>query len=80
MARLNKQSVIERIAEYDCIPNKKVAGDLVDDLLAFITGAVANGDDVSIAGFGKFERFERGNGDLVPKFRPYQSFKEVVAA
>lgn len=76
--RINRQGVIERVAEYDMFPTKKLAGEFVDDFFNFIKDAVIAGDQVSISGFGKFECFTRQDGTKTPKFRPYEAFKEAV--
>lgn len=77
---MNKQELINRVAEYDFIETKKQAGELVDDLLGLITDEVVAGNDVSLAGFGKFENFTRSNGVKTPKFRAFGAFKQAVAA
>lgn len=85
MTKHNKQSLIELVAGYDCIPTKKLAGELVDDIISFIQSNVASGNEVSIAGFGKFHKFARTaegepTGKFTPKFTAYKDFKASVNA
>lgn len=75
---MNKIELIERMSEYDYFPTKKAAGDFLNDILDIITDTVAKGEDVRLAGFGKFEAFTRQNGDVTPKFRAFTDFKEKV--
>lgn len=86
MARITKQNIIDELSLQDIFadqPKYKVK-EFVEDFLQNIMDRVSAGDDVAIAGFGKFEKFERtadgkGTGVFVPKFRPAKAFNEAVA-
>lgn len=85
MSRLTKQDLIAKVAEYDVIPTKKLATELVEDLIELITSTVEAGGEVSIPGFGKFEKYEKtkdgkATGKFTPKFRAFTAFKDRVAA
>ena len=90
---VNKAELIDRLAERLEV-TKKDAGEIVDAILAEITGAVAKGEKVALTGFGVFEKVARAartgrnprTGEEVkikatslPKFRPGAEFKSAVA-
>ena len=81
MARINKDQIKEDLSFHNLFAeaSKKDVSDFVDDFFKSIADQVANGDEVNIAGFGKFEAFKRSNGELTPKFRPFKTFKESVS-
>jgi len=87
MARLNKQSLVDDLSlhrAFESTPKSQVA-EVVDYIFELITDHVANGDDVTIAGFGKFQKTERTkNGEPIGSFRPklvtYKAFKDAVSA
>ena len=78
---INKTALVEELMLHDyCADNSKAATTrFVEDFFDKIMQHVADGNDVSIANFGKFEPFERQNGQFVPKFRPFTHFKNLVA-
>jgi len=82
MARLNKQSLIEDLALHDAfaVSTKKEVTAVVDFILDYIQDAVTNGDEVNLAGFGKFTKFVRQNGQAKPKFTPFSAFKSAFTA
>jgi len=87
-----KADLIAKVAETGI--TKKQAGEAVDALLAAIKGALAEGDRVSLIGFGTFSVKERAarNGrnprtgkkikipkKTVPVFKPGKEFKDAVS-
>ena len=81
---MNKAELIDKVAERLEV-SRKQAAEAVDEVIASITDAVAQGERVAITGFGIFEKVERkartGRNPLtgaivkikatnVPKFRP----------
>lgn len=80
MARYNKESLVEDLLLYDIFANvtKTKTREFVDDLLNVIQERVAAGDEVTFAGFGKFEKFTRQNGTVKPKFTAFKDFKDAV--
>ena len=88
---MNKRDLIDAISGR--LGDKKSAAEALNAVLDTIQEAVANGDKVSITGFGVFEKSERpartarnpATGDpiqvaasSVPKFRPGADFKALV--
>ncbi len=88
---MNKRDLIDAISGR--LGDKKSATEALNAVLETIQEAVANGDKVSITGFGVFEKSERpartarnpATGDpilvaasSVPKFRPGADFKALV--
>lgn len=87
MARLNKQSLIDDLLLHRAFENtpKSQVAEVVDYIFELITDHVACGDDVTIAGFGKFQKVERTkDGKPIGSFRPklvaYKAFKDAVNA
>lgn len=89
---MNKVELVERIAEFDNFTSKKQAREFVEDLLAMVRKEVAEGNEVSLAGFGKFYPAKQSaregvaNGvaystpeKTVPKFKAAKGFKDEVA-
>lgn len=89
---MNKGELVERVAELASV-TKKDAGKVLDATLTAIGEAVANGDTVSLADFGKFEARQRKGrtgrnpqtGDaldiaakVVPAFQAFARFKKLV--
>ncbi len=90
---MNKAQLIDELADrMEC--NRREAATAVDEVINLIMQAVSAGDKVSISGFGTFEPAQRAardarnprTGDVVrveattvPRFKPGQNFKEVVA-
>lgn len=81
MARYNKQSLVEDLLLHDIFADvtKTKTTQFVEDLLQMIQDHVAAGDEVTFAGFGKFEKFTRQNGSVKPKFTAFKDFKDAVA-
>jgi DNA-binding protein HU-beta len=88
---MNKRDLIDAISER--MGDKKSATEAVNAVLETIQAAVAEGDKVSITGFGVFEKSDRpartarnpATGETinvaassVPKFRPGADFKALV--
>ncbi len=79
--RLNKAELISRIAEFDNFDTKKQAGEFLEDIIGLIQDTVIAGGEVSIAGFGKFEKFTSSTtGRKKPKFTAFKDFKDAVNA
>lgn len=85
--------VVEVLAEKDVKVTKKAMAEYVDTVFDVIADSVAAGENVSIAGFGKFEVTERSaregrnpaTGEAIhieasksPKFRASSTFKAAV--
>jgi DNA-binding protein HU-beta len=90
---MNKRDLIDAISER--MGDKKSATEAVNAVLETIQSAVAQGDKVSITGFGVFEKTDRAahtarnpaTGETinvpassVPKFRAGADFKALVNA
>ena len=88
---MNKRELVDTIAER--VGDKKTATEAVNAVLEAIQNAVANGDKVSITGFGAFEMVHKPartarnpatgapinvEESWAPKFRPGADFKELV--
>jgi len=88
---MNKRDLIDAISER--LGDKKTATEAVNAVLETIQSAVANGDKVSITGFGVFEKTDRPArtahnpatreivqvpASSVPKFRAGADFKALV--
>jgi len=89
---VNKADLIDALTER--MGDKKTAAAAVEALVETVTGAVAKGEKVAIAGFGVFEKVDRAartarnpatgatvklKKTSVPKFRPGQGFKDIVS-
>ena len=89
---MNKAQLIDRLS--DQLGNKKAATEAVEAVIDTVTRAVASGERVAITGFGVFEKVARPartgrnprtgatvkiKKTSVPKFKPGQSFKDVVS-
>jgi len=89
---VNKAQLIDRLS--DQLGNKKAATEAVEAVIDTVTRAVASGERVAITGFGVFEKVVRPartgrnprtgatvkiKKTSVPKFKPGQSFKDVVS-
>ena len=78
--RYNKASLVEDLTLHELFadaPKYKVA-QFVDDFIEMITSKVIAGDEVALAGFGKFEKYQRENGTHKPKFTAFKDFKDAV--
>lgn len=91
---MNKSDLISNVAT-KCGYTKKDTGAVVDTFVQTVIEAVANGDEVAIAGFGKFGVTERAarsgrnplTGETIqieasksPKFKAASAFKNAVNA
>ncbi|WP_434525670.1 nucleoid-associated protein HU-beta [Photorhabdus asymbiotica] len=92
MIRVNKSQLIDKIAA-DSNISKAAAGRVVDAFISSVTGALKDGDDVALVGFGTFTVRERSArtgrnpqtgkelkiaAAKVPAFRPGKSLKDAV--
>ncbi|GII76501.1 hypothetical protein Sru01_14830 [Sphaerisporangium rufum] len=88
---MNKRELVDAIA--DRVGDRKTATEAVNAIIEAIQHAVANGEKVSITGFGAFEMAHKparqarnpSTGEPIkvaeswgPKFRPGADFKELV--
>ncbi|PQQ38281.1 nucleoid-associated protein HU-beta [Photorhabdus laumondii] len=89
---MNKSQLIDKIAA-DSNISKAAAGRVVDAFISSVTGALKDGDDVALVGFGTFAVRERSartgrnpqTGEelkiaaaKVPAFRPGKGLKDAV--
>ncbi|MBS9425271.1 DNA-binding protein HU-beta [Photorhabdus caribbeanensis] len=92
MIRVNKSQLIDKIAA-DSNISKAAAGRVVDAFISSVTGALKDGDDVALVGFGTFAVRERSArtgrnpqtgkelkiaAAKVPAFRPGKGLKDAV--
>jgi DNA-binding protein HU-beta len=90
---MNKGELVDAVAVKANI-TKKQADEVISAFLLVVTEAVANGDKVTLIGFGSFERRERSEREgrnpqtnepmtipatRVPAFSPGKLFREKVA-
>jgi DNA-binding protein HU-beta len=88
---MNKGDLVNEVSQV--LSSKKDAQAAVDELLAAITKALKNGEDVTLVGFGTFKVAERKartgrnpqtgaeiriEAARVPKFVPGKALKEAV--
>ena len=88
---MNKQQLVDAVGER--LGDRKTAATAVDAVLATVSGALADGERVSLFGFGVFEKVERAartarnpstGGTVqvpatsVPRFRAGQALKDAV--
>ena len=80
MARYNKDSFVEDLSLQDVFENasKKRPTEFVEDFFSNIMTRVAEGDEVTIPGFGKFEKYTLASGRVKPKFTAFTDFKAAV--
>ena len=52
---MTKPELIDKVAEVDGIPTKKVAGEVVDAVFTAIKDALVQGDSFTYQGFGTFK-------------------------
>lgn len=91
---MNKAELISKVAEVN-ETTKKAAGEQVEAILAVITEALAEGQEVSLTGFGKFSVTERAaregrnpqTGEAIqiaasksPKFKAGKALKDMINA
>ncbi|MFW9257553.1 HU family DNA-binding protein [Nostoc sp. CALU 546] len=90
---MNKGELVDAVASKTNI-TKKQADEIISAFLSVVTEAVANGEKVTLVGFGSFERRERSEREgrnpktnepmtipatKVPAFSAGKQFKEKVA-
>lgn len=90
---MTKQDLIDQVADSADL-SKKQAGDAIDCVVDSITAALADGDKVSLIGFGTFETRERAAREgrnpqtkakieiaakTVPVFRPGKALRDNIA-
>jgi len=75
---LNRKDLARKFAEKAQIKPLLAADPMVNDLFDIIKEEVVAGNTVAITGFGKFAPYVRQNGEVKPKFTPYQEFKDSV--
>jgi DNA-binding protein HU-beta len=52
---MTKAELIDKIAEVEGIPSKKVAGEAIDEVFDAIKKALTKGDSFTVQGFGTFK-------------------------
>ena len=90
---MNKGELVDAVAAKTNV-TKKQADEVISAFLSVVTEAVANGEKITLVGFGSFERRERSEREgrnpktqetmtipatRVPAFSPGKLFKEKVA-
>ncbi|MBD2535269.1 HU family DNA-binding protein [Nostoc flagelliforme FACHB-838] len=90
---MNKGQLVDAVAAKANV-TKKQADEIISAFLEVVTEAVANGEKITLVGFGSFERRERSEREgrnpktqeimtipatRVPAFSPGKLFKEKVA-
>ena len=90
---MTKQDLIDKVADSSEL-SKKQAADVIDCVVDSITDALADGDKVSLIGFGTFETRERAAREgrnpqtkekiqiaakIVPVFRPGKALRDKIA-
>jgi DNA-binding protein HU-beta len=90
---MNKGELVDAVAAKANV-TKKQADEIISAFLSVVTEAVANGEKVTLIGFGSFERRERSEREgrnpktnepmtipatRVPAFSPGKLFQEKVA-
>jgi DNA-binding protein HU-beta len=88
---MNKQQLVDAVGER--LGDRKTAATAVEAVLDTVSGALADGERVSLFGFGVFEKVDRAartarnpstGGTVqvpatsVPRFRPGQALKDAV--
>lgn len=87
MARISKTDIINKLALHEVFadqPKTKIKA-FVEDFFADIVNEVTSGNEVAIAGFGKFYKFEKTKdgkktGEFTPKFKAAKAFKDTITA
>jgi DNA-binding protein HU-beta len=92
---LGKSELISAVAAKNPDLSKKAVGEVVDSLLSTISEELAQGNEISITGFGKFSTVARAarNGrnpqtgavvqipaSVAPKFSPGKALKDAIAS
>ncbi len=80
---INKEGLVDYLQTHEAFAesSKKATREFIEDFTDFIAEAVAAGDTVSIAGFGKFEPYtSTTSGKTSPKFRTFKAFDDKVAS
>lgn len=82
MATINKTELANRLALMDVFSNqsKKATNEFINGFFQLIADEIVAGNEISIAGFGKFENFTRENGKKKAKFTAFTALKNAVNA
>lgn len=77
---INKQDLANKLKLFTIFEDatKKELVEFIEDFTQLIKDEVVAGNSISVPGFGKFENFERQNGEKSPKFRPFEAFRDAV--
>jgi len=78
MKRLNKKALARTLQEAELVETLTAGEHLVDVLTNTVVSEVVAGNEVSLAGFGKFIPYTRTNGTVKPKFVPFKAFKDAM--
>lgn len=78
--KINKPALVEELYLMTIFENasKTQVTQFIENFFDIIAAHVTNGDEVTIAGFGKFEKFQKQDGTYKPKFTPFKDFKDAV--
>ena len=79
--RYNKAQLVEDLSLHIDVQSKAAAVRIIDFITETIAEQLAQGNDVTIGSFGKFEKTKDGKptGIIVPKFAAFKDLKEAVA-
>ena len=77
---MNKVQLTEELALHaDVLGGTNAAAKrILDFMLETIVLEVRTGNEVTIAGFGKFYPYKLASGKTVPKFKAYDNFKKAM--
>jgi DNA-binding protein HU-beta len=77
---MNKAQLINNLALHNDIEGgTKVAAERVlNFIIESIMEELKKGEEVTIAGFGKFYVYKLASGKVVPKFKAFENFKEAI--
>ena len=73
--RYNKAQLVEDLSLHIDVQSKAAAIRIIDFITETIAEQLAQGNDVTIGSFGKFEKFTRQNGTTTPSFVHTQLLK-----
>ena len=80
MPRINKTALVEEVMLHDAFESttKSQVTQFIEDFFDIIAKHVAEGDEVAISGFGKFEKYRKQDGSFKPKFTAFKELKDSV--
>ena len=80
MSKINKPALVEELYLMTIFENasKSQVTQFIENFFDIIAAHVTNGDEVTIPGFGKFERYTKQDGTYKPKFTAFKDFKDAV--